>query len=175
MPISEEFERASLESAALERALTKVHSGPTAQTTPESLVAGDAFIAAAYTQAPAQFQQRVENKELLTAEEFCDALGLSVDWFDVALQDSRVFALTSPTGRSHYPALHADVRLNRADVESVVQVLALVDATSPYTFFYRTWTRMGTTLDALRAGRLEDVLRMAIGFVEDAPERFLAK
>lgn len=170
MSNSEEYERAVLESAALERALSKVHSGSTVQTTPESIRNGNESIAAAYAQAPAQFQQRIDNKQLMTAGEFCDALGVNVDWLDGALQDGRVFALTSPSGRSYYPAFYADVDLVRADLERVATLLSNLPPLSQYTFFYRNWTQLGakSPLEALRDGGLENVARTAEGFVQEA-------
>lgn len=172
MPTNAEYIRAALEDAAVDRALAQADRASPVATTPESIEAGDASIAAAYRDAPARLQQRIENKELLTAEEFCGAVGVDVDWLDGALFDGRVFALTAPTGCSYYPAFYSDAGLKRADIERVAQVLAGVEPISQYTFFFRAWTLLGTTpLDALRAGRLDDVLRTAMGFVEDAPKR----
>lgn len=165
MPTNEEYERATREDAAVDRALAQVDRSSAVATTPASIQAGDASIAAAYRDAPAQFQQRVESKELLTAEEFCRVVAVDVDWLDDALCDGRVFAMTAPTGRLYYPAFYADVGLNRTDVESVVQVLSLIEPISRYTFFYRRWTPLGATpLEALRRGRLEEVMRMAAWF-----------
>ena len=176
MPTSEEYERAALEDAAVDRALAQSCRASPVATTPESIAAGDASIAAAYRDAPAQFQRRIENRELLTAEEFCDALGVDVGRQDDAVRDGRVFAMTSPTGRLYYPAFYADASLNREHVERVAQVLSAVDPVSQYTFFYRAWTLLGTTpLAALRAGRLDDVLLTAMGFAEDAPKRARAQ
>ena len=172
MPTNEEYERATREDAAVDRALAQVDRSSAVATTPASIEAGDASIAAAYRDAPTQLQQRIESRELLTAEKFLDALGVDAHWLVNALRDGRVFAMTAPNGRSYYPAFYTDVGLNRADVERVVQVLSLIEPVSRYTFFYRRWTPLGATpLEALRRGRLEEVLVMATWFSEHAPKK----
>ena len=171
MSDNEEYERAVLESAALERALSKVHCGSTVETTPESIQAGEASIAAAYAQAPAQFQERVDKGELLTAEEFCDALGVDVDWLDDALRDGRVFALPSPDGVRFFPAFYADASLRRTDVERVAKVLWPLEPVARFMFFYRVWTPLRTSaLEAMRNGRVEEVVELAHGYLEEASE-----
>lgn len=170
MPNKDELEHAAQESAALERALTNARSSMPVRTTPESIRAGDESIAAAYAQAPAQFQQRLENRELLTATEFCEALGVSVDWLDDALQDGRVFAIVAPSGRLYYPSFYADPTINRRALERVAQVLSMLPPLSQYTFFQRNWIPLAgcSPLDALRDGRIDDVVRMAIAIAEEA-------
>lgn len=177
MPTKQDLERALLEDSALARALAPDNRSSPVLTTPESVAAGDASIAAAYSLAPALFQERVDAGELLTADEFCDVLGVQVDWLDDALREGRVFSMSAPSGRAYYPGFYADARLNRADLERVCQLLRALDPVSQFSFFERNWTPLSarTPLEALRSGELENVVRTAIGYADDAPARALPK
>ena len=168
MQTEEQSERAAIEDAAVARLLSLVPPKSTVMTTPESIALGDASIAAAYRDAPAQFQERIDRGELITAAEFCEALDVDVDWLSKALHDGRVFAMTGPDRRNYYPAFYMAPGVNCSDIEMVVQVLSRVEVISRLTFFYRIWTPLGSTpLEALREGRLDDVIKLAIWFVDD--------
>jgi hypothetical protein len=114
MRTNEELEHAALEDAAVDRALAQAYRAAPVATTPESIEAGDASIAAAYRDAPAQFQQRVESKELLTAEEFCRVVGVDVDWLDDAVRDGRSLSGSSRMGFTF--EIKAISRLEKAGV-----------------------------------------------------------
>ncbi|USX27267.1 hypothetical protein NHH73_02900 [Oxalobacteraceae bacterium OTU3CINTB1] len=172
MLTDEEIARAAMEDLAVERVLAQTHLARPVAITPESIEAGDASLADTYREASARFQRRLESKELLTADEFCHAVGVDVDWLNGALHHGRVFALMAPNGESYYPAFYAEPGLDRADIERVVNVLSEIGPVSQFTFFYQAWTPLGTTpVDALRAGRVGEVMRTAIGFAEDAPRK----
>jgi hypothetical protein len=168
MQKKEESERAAVEDAAVARLLTLVPPKSTVKTTPESIALGDASIAAAYRDAPAQFHERIDRGELITAAEFCEALDVDVDWLSEALYDGRVFAMTGPDRRNYYPAFYAAPGVDSSDIEVVVKLLSRVEVISRFTFFYRIWTPLGSTpLEALGEGRLDEVVKIAIWFAED--------
>jgi hypothetical protein len=138
----------------------------------EPIAADNLQIAEAHLCAAETVKQQIERKELLTAEEFCEVLKVDTDWLEFALDECRVFAITGPSGRSYYPAFYADPLIRREHVERVTRMLALLDPRSQYLFYTGVSTPQGVTpLDALRAGRLDEVITAALGAADDAPRR----
>lgn len=116
--------------------------------------------------------QQIETKELLTAVEFCEALKEDIDWLEDALGECRVFAIIGPGGLSYYPAFFADPVIRREHIERVTRMLALLHPHSQYLFYTAAKTSQGETpLDALRAGRLDEVITAALQAATDAPQR----
>lgn len=173
IPTRIEWDRAQEEDRIAEVALVQMRKRrPSTVPTPESLAAGDAAMAEAYARAADVVVRRIESRELLSINEFCKAVGVSRDWLSDALTEGRLFAITGPHGRSFFPAFYADARIERADIEKVARVLSPRDPSSQYWFFITTRTSLQTTpLDALRAGRLEAVIRAAEMHAEGAPRR----
>lgn len=140
--------------------------------TPESIAAGNAAMAEAHIRAAETVMHQIESKELLTADEFCDVLEVDSNWLDDALEECRVFAITGPGGRAYYPAFYAAPGIQREHVERVTRTLALLHPRSQYLFYMTVRTSLGETpLDALRAGRLDAVLKTAAMAAADAPPR----
>jgi hypothetical protein len=126
----------------------------------------------AHLHAAETVKQQIERKELLTADEFCTALKTDTDWLESALDECRVFAITGPSGRSYYPAFYADSIISREHVERVTRMLALLHPRSQYLFYTTVRTLQGETpLDALRAGRLNEVITAALRAANEAPRR----
>lgn len=119
-------------------------------------------------EAAAVFQRRIECKELLPPKEFQEALGISRQSINEAVKARRMFALLGPAGENYYPAFYADGDLHRRDLEKVAKVLGDVPAASRYHFFTSKSTYLGaaTPLEALKKGRLGDVLIAAAAFRE---------
>ena len=119
-------------------------------------------------EAAAALQRRIACKQLLPPKEFQEALGISRQSINEAVKAHRMFALLGPAGEYYYPAFYADGDLHRRDVEKVAKVLGGVPAASRYHFFTSKSTYLGaaTPLDALKNGRLDDVLIAAAAFRE---------
>jgi hypothetical protein len=140
--------------------------------TPESIAAGEKHMAEAQLRAAETVKRQLESKELLTAEEFCDVLEVDVNWLDDALEECRVFAITGPGGRSYYPAFYAEPGIRHEHVERVTRTPALLHPRSQYLFYTTVRTSLGETpFDALRAGRVDDVMTAALRAAVDGPRR----
>jgi len=138
----------------------------------EPIAADNLHIAETHLRAAQMVEQQIERKELLTADEFCETLNAETDWLESALDECRVFAITGPNGRSYYPAFYADPTIRREHVERVTRALALLDPRSQYLFYTTVRTPQGETpLDALRSGRLDEVITAALRAADDAPRR----
>lgn len=113
-------------------------------------------------------QRRIHSKELLPPKEFQEALGISRQSINEAVKARRMFALLGPSGEYYYPAFYADGDLHRRDVERVAKALGGIPAASKYHFFTNKSTYLGalTPLQALKKGRLDEVLIAATAFEE---------
>jgi hypothetical protein len=135
--------------------------------TAESIAADDVQMRASET-----VKLQIENKDLLSLNEFCEVLDADTDWLDAALDECRIFVITGPGGRSYYPAFYADPTINREHLEQVTRILAPLHPRSQYLFYTTVTTSQGETpLDALRAGRLDEVITAALRAVDDVPRR----
>jgi hypothetical protein len=146
---------------------------PRSQAPPaEPIEADDLQIAETHLRAAETVKQQIKRKELLTADEFCDVLKADTEWLEFALDECRVFAITGPSGRSYYPAFYADPIIKREHLEQVTRMLALLHPRLQYLFYTTVRTLQGETpLDALRAGRLNEVITAALRAADDAPRR----
>jgi len=172
IPTPAEWAVAQEEERIAANAFAQMETPRSQSPTPESIAAGDAHMAEAQVRAAATVKRQIESKELLTADEFCDVLEVDVDWLDDALEECRVFAITGPGGRSYYPAFYAEPGIKREHVERVTRTLALLHPRSQYLFYTTARTSLGETpLDALRAGRLDEVITAALGATADTPPR----
>ncbi|MBP1207454.1 hypothetical protein JOD97_005534 [Duganella sp. 1411] len=117
-------------------------------------------------EAAASLQRRIDSKELLPPKEFQDALGISRQSINEAVKARRMFALLGPAGEYYYPAFYADGHLHRRELEKVAKALGGLPAASKYHFFTSKSTYLGaaTPLEALRKGRVEEVLIAAAAF-----------
>lgn len=176
IPTKDEWNRAQEEDLIAEVAFTRMREHPPSTVpTPESIAAGNAAMAEAYARAAEVVVRRIESRELLSPEDFCEAVGVTRDWLSDALTEGRLFAVVGPHGRSYFPAFYADASIKRGDIEQVARVLSPRDPGSQYWFFISVRTSLqGTPLDALRAGRLDAVIRAAEMHVEGAPPRVLS-
>lgn len=176
IPTRAEWDRAQEEDRIAELAFARMREYPPyTAPTPESIAAGNAAMAEAYAHAAEVVVRRIESRELLSIDEFCEAVSVTRDWLSDALTEGRLFAITGPQGRSFFPAFYADAHIKRTDIEQVARVLSPRDPGSQYWFFTSVRTSLqATPLDALRAGRLDAVIRAAEMHVEGTPPRMLS-
>lgn len=118
-------------------------------------------------ESAAALQRRIESKELLSLQEFRAALHVDVEHIKEAVTDGRMFVIASPGGEEFYPAFYGDKSFARSDLESAARALTGVSADSKFHFFTSKSTLLAATpLDALKEGRLENVLTAAAAFSE---------
>lgn len=135
--------------------------------TAECIAADDVQMRAAET-----VKLQIESKELLSLNEFCEVLNADTDWLEAALDECRIFVITGPGGHSYYPAFYADPAIDREHLEQVTRMLALLHPRSQYLFYTTVNTSQGETpLDALRAGRLDEVITAALRAADDVRRR----
>jgi hypothetical protein len=136
--------------------------------TQESIAFGSEFMRKARIDGAAALQERIARGELLTAEAFQRATGMSADALDEAERGGRVFSILGPDCAAFYPAFYVDLHYDRQQIELVAQQLAGLPPTVKYHFFVSRAFTLGskTPLEALLAGRLDDVLRAAIEYAE---------
>ncbi|MBZ2208590.1 hypothetical protein [Massilia soli] len=134
--------------------------------TPESIAAGHAAMAEGRARAAETLARRIECKELLSAVELRSALGVVQQAIDEAVASNRLFAFEGPGREPYYPAFYADATVARSALELVAQELLDLPAPSKYHFFLSMRTNLGTTpLEALKCGRVDEVLQAAAGFM----------
>lgn len=139
---------------------------PLPMTTPTSIAAGDAAMAASHTSALATLRARIESGELIGSAALQSALDIKRQAISNAVKAGRLFALTGPSGDNYYPAFYADPGLDRRAVEKVAKALGTLPGASKLFFFTSKSTLLRETpLEALRQGRLAEVLTAAAGFI----------
>lgn len=162
----EEMQRAEEEDRILRRVLDEdSNRPPRPMSTPESIAAGEAAMAEGRARAAETLARRIENKELLSAGELRSASGITQAEIDDAVEDNRLFAINGPDGQPYYPAFYADTDLDKVACGMVAQELSDVPATSKFHFFVSKRTNLGEKpLEALKCGRVDEVLQAAAGF-----------
>lgn len=162
----DELKRAAEEDRMLQRLLDDAsNQQPLPMSTPESIAAGAAAMAEGRKRAAETLARRIENKELLSADELRKGLRISQAEIDEAVGDNRLFAFVGPDGELYYPAFYSDAIVDRSALELVAQELRDLPAPSKYHFFISKRTNLGATpLEALKRGRVDEVLQSASGF-----------
>lgn len=134
----------------------------------ESNEANSAFMEKMRNESAAAMIKRIAAKDLLTLTDMQGALGLRRQSISAAVKSGRFFTLEAPSGEVYYPAFYADPELDRKSVEKVSKALGDIPGASKYQFFTNKSIALGsqTPLEALKKGRLADVLVTAAGFAE---------
>lgn len=111
--------------------------------------------------------QLIAKKELLPSGEFTEALGITRQALNKAVQAGRMFALESG-GENFYPAFLIDPALERRRVERVVKTLDTLSSWEKWLFFTSPKTSLGrrTPIEAMKRGEYERVLRAAAAQAE---------
>jgi hypothetical protein len=138
-----------------------------AMTTPQSVHEGDAVVAEAWAKSKVTMPIRIANGEFLTSGELQARLHIKRASISGAVKAGRMFAVVGPSGENFYPAYFADKGLDRRALERVSKSLGTLPASSKHHFFTsRSRLLRATPLEALRKGRVNDVLIAAAAFAE---------
>lgn len=151
-----------------QRALQKARSyEDEGMTTPKAVCEGDTLVAQAWVKSNATMASRIANGEFLTSGELQGRLHIKRAAISGAVKAGRMFAVVGPSGDNFYPSYFADEGLDRRALEKVSKSLGTLPASSKHHFFTAKSTLLGTTpLEALRKGRVNDVLTAAAAFAE---------
>jgi hypothetical protein len=106
-------------------------------------------------------------REVVSARALSDRLQVSPQALSKATRLSRMFTV-EVDGERLYPAFFADPDLDRQQLEAVAKELRELPGWSKWQFFTTPKASLGgrTPLDALKAGKLQEVRRAAVGFAE---------
>jgi hypothetical protein len=150
------------------RALQKANSNlDKALTTPKSVRKGEALMARAWAKSNTTMARRTANGEFLTSGELQGLLHIKRASISGAVKAGRMFAVVGPSGENFYPAYFADEALDRCALEKVSKSLGTLPASSKHHFFTSKSTLLeATPLEALRKGRVIDVITAAAAFAE---------
>lgn len=136
-------------------------------TTAQSIRQGEQAMEDARANAATTLHDRISRKEYMTSAELQAAWNVQRAAISNALRSGRIFAAVGPSGEYYYPAFYTDESLDRRAVEKVSKALGTLPAASKYHFFTSPATSLGTSpLDALRKGRVDDVVAAASSFAE---------
>lgn len=163
-----ELAQAREEDEIAQRAMHKAESCvDTAMSTPKSVREGDALVAQAWAKSNATMASRIANGEFLTSGELQGRLHIKRASISGAVKAGRMFALVGPSGENFYPAYFANEALDRRVLEKVSKSLGTLPASSKHHFFTSKSTLLeATPLEALRKGRVNDVISAAAAFAE---------
>jgi hypothetical protein len=161
-------DESSDEDSRFERSFaTALARTPGAMATESSRAAGAAFMTKFRAESAAALLSRIESKEILTSAELQDALKIRRQSISDAVKSNRLFALVGPSGENYYPAFYTDPTLDRRVVEKVSKAMGALPGAAKYGFFTTKSHMLGETpLEALRKGRVEDVLVAATAYGE---------
>lgn len=107
--------------------------------------------------------QKIKSKELLTLPEFLEARGVSKRTLSIAVGTGRMFCVVGPNGQNYYPVFFVDSsEYIRQCLGKVCRAIGSIPPYAKYQFFTTNSHWMmggGTPLDAIRSGRVNDVLQ----------------
>ncbi len=151
----------SLEIKMLMAAIRKLEKAASTVRTPSE----NPVLKAAREQAQNFKQSLVEQGEVVTSAEMCQALNVSRQAIYKAVASNRLFYLEQG-GDYYYPVFFADPTLDRKTLEKVSKTLGNLSGSEKWQFFTRPKGSLSgkTPLEALKAGLVDDVLNAAAGF-----------
>lgn len=105
--------------------------------------------------------------QLVDVVEFAEALGCPVEGIAKLVSAGSVI-FVERDGVQLYPTFFADTTLKRRQLRAVVKALGSWDSLTKWRFFVSGKGSLGglTPLEALRQGRVREVMRTAEGFAE---------
>ena len=161
-----ELARARAEYAMGDRVLARAARAlPAALSSPESIRQGDEAMVQAARNTVITTAARIAKGELISSGELQRALNVKRQALSGAVKAGRLFAIVGPSGDNYYPAYYADPSLDRRALEQVSKLLGSLPAASKHHFFTSHSTLLqASPLEALRQGRLAEVLAAAAGF-----------
>lgn len=159
---------AAREDAVVEQVLRQAQAEKSPVTsTPLSVREGERVMAEARRQSAATLRERIEREDYITSAKLQMAWHVKRQAISNALASGRIFAIVGPSGDNYYPSFYADESLDRRIVEKVTRALGALPAASKYHFFTSQFTPLGSTpLEALRRGKVQEVLAAASNFAE---------
>lgn len=154
--------------AAVERAPARAGKGKSpVYSTPESIQQGEEIMAQARINAAHNLAKRIKCGEFIPLTQLQAAWLVERSVINEALADGRLFAVISESNETYYPAFYIDSSLDRGALEEVCKALGSLPAAVKYYFFTTKFTYLGESpLEALRAGRVKQVLAMAAGYAD---------
>lgn len=161
-----ELARARAEDAMGDRVLARAARAlPAALSSPESIRQGDEAMVQAARNTVITTAARIAKGELISSGELQRALNVKRQALSGAVKAGRLFAIVGPSGDNYYPAYYADPSLDRRALEQVSKLLGSLPAASKHHFFTSHSTLLqASPLEALRQGRLAEVLAAAAGY-----------
>ena len=161
-----ELARARAEDAMGDRVRARAARAlPAALSSPESIRQGDEAMVQAARNTVITTAARIAKGELISSGELQRALDVKRQALSGAVKAGRLFAIVGPSGDNYYPAYYADPSLDRRALEQVSKLLGSLPAASKHHFFTSHSTLLqASPLEALRQGRLAEVLAAAAGF-----------
>lgn len=150
------------------RALRKAIAGVSpVYTTIDSIHDGEKIMEQARVDATANIAERIRRGEYLTLGQLQSAWQVKRAVINNALTAGRIFAVVGPSGEKYYPSFFADPSLDRRVLEKIAKALGSLPAAAKYHFFTSKFTALGESpLDALRKGKVEQVIFAATGYAE---------
>jgi hypothetical protein len=150
--------------SALRNARGKAHQS---MTSADSVAAGEAAMAQARQLAQQDIAVLIQRGELINSAQLQERLGVSRQAISGAVKAGRLFVIIGPGGENFYPDFYADPKLDRRSLEKVIRELGSIPAWSKLSFLTSISVQLkARPLEALRAGRVDQVLRSARAFAE---------
>ncbi|SHG80790.1 hypothetical protein [Pollutimonas bauzanensis] len=111
----------------------------------------------------------VRKKALISSAQLWQALSLTRQAVSAATRSGRLFTV-DVEGDVYYPAFFADGSVDRATLEKVSRQLGRLPGWTKWDFFTSARGSLSgmSALDALRKGKVDDVMRSAKAFAEEA-------
>lgn len=154
--------------AAVERTLTKAYEGKSpVYSTPESIRQGEEIMAQARIDAAHNLAERIKRGEFIPFRQLQAAWPVEHAAINETVATGRLFSVIGPSNENYYPAFYNDPSLDREALEKVSKALGSLPAVIKYHFFTARFFSLGETpLEALRKGRVEQVLAIAANYAE---------
>jgi hypothetical protein len=169
IPTLDEWKAALREDRVVNLAIARAREGPSLMMMPtqDSISEGERILRMARARSCALMRSRIKSGDFLTASEIKERLGITRFGLKVATELGALFAVIGPRGRAYYPAFFCDKEIGRQVLEPVTLELAGLPGSSQYHFFTnrQCWLGGMTPLEALKAGRVEEVKRAAVAYV----------
>lgn len=109
-----------------------------------------------------------ESGQLLDSQRLAAMMGVTRQAINKAESELRMFSLDGIAGKKLYPAFFADSKIDRRAIQKVSKALEQLAGSSKWQFFTNPRVSLGkkTPVEALRKGKVEQVLAAAIAFRE---------
>jgi len=135
--------------------------------TSDSIRRSEEIMAQARQEAASNLVERIRLGEFIRSEQLQTTWQVDRAAISDAEAAGGLFSVVGPSGENYYPAFYTDTALERRVLEKVAKALGPLPAAVKYHFFTSKFTALGESpLEALRKGRIEQVLAAAACFAE---------